>query len=40
MTGTTSDADAFHHRSDVAITVDGTPRFRKSWAESVARRLR
>lgn len=37
---TTSDADAFHHRSDVAITVDGAPRFRKSWAESVARRLR
>lgn len=37
---TTSDADCFHHSSDVAITVDGAPRFRKTWSDSVARRLR
>ena len=36
---TSSDATSYMHTSQVRVTVDGAEHFRKSWAESVPRRL-
>jgi hypothetical protein len=34
---TRSDAQSFHHLTDVEVTVNGRPHWRKSWSVSVPR---